>query len=174
MPRRGYPLEGPRAGGISRLAEDAGIPQSTMSRLVNGKGEPTPDTLRRIGKVLGCSLGEMMVHAGLAEPNEVGRDDSSKPDLHVVPDFQVGLDDDPDPRDAEIQLRDGTVWRLEGLRDQFEMQIWMITNLPGGWQARARVIKTMREEQEDWRAARRPPEPKPQPKPEPKRENGTR
>lgn len=58
MPRRGYPLGGPRAGGISRLAADAGIPQATMSRLVHGQAvEVSTDNLRKLGKVFGKTLG---------------------------------------------------------------------------------------------------------------------
>ena len=71
MPRRGFPLEGHRAGGISRLAEQAGIPQATMSRLVHGTGEPSVDTLRKLGPIFGKTLAEMMVIAGLAEPDEM-------------------------------------------------------------------------------------------------------
>lgn len=70
MPRHGYPLEGHRAGGVSRLAEDAGIPQATMSRLVHGKSNPDVQTLRRLGPIFGKSLDEMIVIAGLAEPDE--------------------------------------------------------------------------------------------------------
>lgn len=77
MPRRGYPLGGPRAGGITRLAEDAGIPQASMSRLVNSGGEPSIDNLRKIGQVLGYTLAEMMVFAGIADPDEMTIHDGS-------------------------------------------------------------------------------------------------
>lgn len=70
MPRHGYPLEGHRAGGVSRLAEDAGIPQATMSRLVHGKSNPDVQTLRRLAPIFGKSLDEMIVIAGLAKPEE--------------------------------------------------------------------------------------------------------
>ena len=66
MPRRGYPLEGHRAGGITRLATDTGISQVTMSRMVNGQGDPSVDSLRKIGKLWGYTLQQMMVFAGLA------------------------------------------------------------------------------------------------------------
>lgn len=70
MPRRGYQIEGPRAGGMTRLAADAGISQATMSRLLSGRGEPSYDSLRKIGNLWGYSLQQMMVFAGLAEPDE--------------------------------------------------------------------------------------------------------
>lgn len=71
MPRRGYPLQGHRAGGISRLAEDAGIPQATMSRIVNGRAEPSIDSLRKLAQLWKIPLGELLVHAGLADPNDL-------------------------------------------------------------------------------------------------------
>jgi Helix-turn-helix. len=71
MPRRGYPLEGHRAGGISMLAAKAGIPQATMSRLVHGQGEASVDNLRKLAKVFGKSLREMMIIAGLADSEEM-------------------------------------------------------------------------------------------------------
>lgn len=67
LPKRGYKLDGPRSGGITRLAQDTGISQATMSRVVNGQQEPTIDTLRKIGELFGYTLGEMMVYAGLAD-----------------------------------------------------------------------------------------------------------
>jgi transcriptional regulator with XRE-family HTH domain len=70
MPRRGYPVGGPRAGGISRLAEDAGIPQGSMSRIVNGRAEPGIDSLRKIGKVFGVPLNEMLIHAEMADESD--------------------------------------------------------------------------------------------------------
>lgn len=72
MPRRGYPLEGPRAGGMTRLAADAGISQATMSRLLSGRGEPSYDSLRKIGALWGYTLHQMMVFAGITEPDEQG------------------------------------------------------------------------------------------------------
>lgn len=65
LPRRGYPL-GPRAGGIARFAADAGLSPATASRTVNGKQEPSTDTLRKIGKLWGIPFTEMLVLAGQA------------------------------------------------------------------------------------------------------------
>lgn len=67
MPRRGYPVGGPRAGGISRLAVDAGISQANMSRIANGQQQPSLDALRKIGKVFGYEIIRMMTFAGLAD-----------------------------------------------------------------------------------------------------------
>ena len=70
MPRHGYPLEGRRAGGVSRLAADAGIPQATMSRLVHGQSTPDVQTLRKLAPIFHVSLDKMLVIAGLANPDE--------------------------------------------------------------------------------------------------------
>lgn len=70
MPRRGYPIGGPRAGGISRLAEDAGIPQASMSRIVNGRAEPGVEHLRKIGKVFSVPLNELLIHAEMADESD--------------------------------------------------------------------------------------------------------
>lgn len=88
MPRRGYPLDGRRAGGITRLAADTGISQATMSRMVNGQGEPSVESLRKIGQVFGYSLSEMMVHAGLVEPGQV-----QEPAVKAAPAPQPSLAD---------------------------------------------------------------------------------
>ena len=71
MPRRGYPIDGPRAGGIARLADDAEISRASLSRIVNGHAEASIDNLRKIGQVLTYSLGEMLVHAGIAKPADL-------------------------------------------------------------------------------------------------------
>lgn len=112
MPRRGYPLEGPRAGGIARLAADAGIGHGSVSRLVAGQTEPSITTLRRIGQLWGYTLGEMLVHAGLAEPEEmtiVQRPPRTEPEPpRTGPDpedpfagWPDDLPDDVDPRDVD-------------------------------------------------------------------------
>lgn len=71
MPRRGYPLEGPRAGGISRLADDADISRASLSRVVAGQAELSIEALRKIGAVFKISLPTMMRHAGLLDPDEI-------------------------------------------------------------------------------------------------------
>jgi transcriptional regulator with XRE-family HTH domain len=70
MPRKGYPLAGPRAGGISRLADDAGISRAALSRIMSGQADPSIETLRALGNQLGYTLIEMLEFAGLIEPEE--------------------------------------------------------------------------------------------------------
>lgn len=72
MEQRGYDTEGPRAGGRTRLAAETGISLSVISRILNDNRVPELKALRAIGTVFGYSLGEMLVHAGVAEPDEFG------------------------------------------------------------------------------------------------------
>lgn len=72
MQRRGYDTEGPRAGGRTRLAAETGISLSVISRILIDNRVPEIKALRAIGQRFGYSLGEMLVHAGLAEPDEFG------------------------------------------------------------------------------------------------------
>ena len=58
-------------GELSRLARDADLKLSVLSRAIDEGRPPEGDTLRRIGKVLGYSLGDMLVLAGIAEPEEL-------------------------------------------------------------------------------------------------------
>ena len=78
MPRKGYPLAGPRAGGISRLADDAGISRAALSRIMSGQADPSIETLRALGDTLGYTLVQMLEFAGLIEPDEQKAHDSGQ------------------------------------------------------------------------------------------------
>lgn len=71
MLRQGYEVDGPRAGGRTLLAKRSGISLSIISRILGENRVPEVPALRAIGKTLGYTLGEMMVFAGLAEPEEL-------------------------------------------------------------------------------------------------------
>lgn len=71
MERRGYELEGPRAGGKTRLAQEADVSLSIISRILSGGRVPEIKALRAIGQVFGIPLGDMMIRAGLAEAHEM-------------------------------------------------------------------------------------------------------
>ena len=112
MPRRGYPIDGPRAGGIARLADDAEISRASLSRIVNGHAEASIDNLRKIGQVLTYTLGEMLVHAGIAEPEDLTIRGAAAPQ------------DDPDHAlasvPARVNLPDLTPW---------ERHLWLTPDL---------------------------------------------
>lgn len=145
MPRRGYPLEGPRAGGLSRLADDAGISRSSLSRIVSGDAEPSVETLRALAKVFRMSLGAMMVHAGVAEPGDVGQsgqaDTGDPPHLTPVPNIQLGRQGDPDPREV---IPGDPISAEKG-----EVTLWSMTNLP--WEIRRDLIMELRRLEEQRR-----------------------
>lgn len=110
MPRRGYPLEGPRAGGIARLADNAEISRASMSRIVAGRAEASLEALRKIGQVLGYTLGDMLVHAGYAEPG----------DLNVVAPHASEPATEPVDLPANVSLADLEPW---------ERRIWLAPDL---------------------------------------------
>lgn len=90
MPRRGYPIEGARAGGLSRLADDAGISRAALSRIMSGQAEPSLDTLRALGRCLGYSNLDMLRFAGIVEPEDLAGSQSGSPDDDVP---RIGTDD---------------------------------------------------------------------------------
>jgi transcriptional regulator with XRE-family HTH domain len=67
LARRGH-LE---RGGLSRFARSAGLDLSVLSRALNEGRMPETDALRRIGRALGYSLGDMLIFAGIADPEEL-------------------------------------------------------------------------------------------------------
>lgn len=67
LTRRGYQ----ERGGLSQFARKAGVHLSIISRVVNEGRAPEIDALRRIGKALGYSLGEMLIFAGIATAEEL-------------------------------------------------------------------------------------------------------
>ncbi|PZG55653.1 hypothetical protein C1I98_02895 [Spongiactinospora gelatinilytica] len=68
LTRRGYDLA---RGGQSRIAREAGIHPSVISRVLNEERGLEIEPLRRLGQALGLPLGEMLVAAGVAAPDEL-------------------------------------------------------------------------------------------------------
>ncbi|HUR74400.1 MAG TPA: helix-turn-helix transcriptional regulator [Sporichthya sp.] len=66
--KRGYNLA---KGGQSRFAREADIHPSMVNRILSEDRGAEVDVLRRMGKALGYTLGEMLIHAGLAEHSEL-------------------------------------------------------------------------------------------------------
>jgi transcriptional regulator with XRE-family HTH domain len=71
MIHKGYEVDGPRAGGRTRLANESGVSLSIISRILNEGRVPEVPALRAIGNALGYTLGEMMVNAGIADEAEI-------------------------------------------------------------------------------------------------------
>lgn len=74
MQRRGYDLEGPRAGGRTRLAKETGLSLSIISRILNDNRVPEIKALRSIGATLGYPLSEMLIHAGIITTDDLPED----------------------------------------------------------------------------------------------------
>jgi transcriptional regulator with XRE-family HTH domain len=62
----GYRFDGPRSGGLSRLAEDAGVTISVISRALTGERMPDLQTLRSLSGPLRTNLREMLIESGQA------------------------------------------------------------------------------------------------------------
>jgi transcriptional regulator with XRE-family HTH domain len=114
----------PTAADVARAADRAGIDldQNLVSRWLRGesKGAPTVAKLRPVARVLGIPLNEMMVHAGLVEPSEVGLKAAGPP---VTAEDKIRADPrlTPDKQNVLIQLletlREGHSSRT-GVRDK--------------------------------------------------------
>ncbi|MFC4062785.1 helix-turn-helix domain-containing protein [Planomonospora corallina] len=66
--KRGYNLQ---RGGQSRFARESGLNVSSINRVLNEGRSLEIEGLRRIAEALGYSLGEVMIFAGVADPDEL-------------------------------------------------------------------------------------------------------
>ncbi|SOD84962.1 helix-turn-helix transcriptional regulator [Streptomyces sp. Ag109_G2-15] len=64
MRQRGYVIDGPRGGGKSRLADDAGVHRAAVTRLLQRQSMPDLETMRRLAGVLGVPLRDMLIRSG--------------------------------------------------------------------------------------------------------------
>nr|SAP16304.1 hypothetical protein BN4615_P10967 [Nonomuraea gerenzanensis] len=99
LTQRGYNLE---FRGQSRFAQEAGVAASIINRILHEDRGATNDVLRRIGKALGYTLGEVLELSGLA----------TREDLALR------------PRDELQAMADAPY------TDPHERQIWAWTDLP--------------------------------------------
>jgi transcriptional regulator with XRE-family HTH domain len=72
LTRRGYDLS-PRGGGQSRFAEESGIGRATVSRMLGGYGATDTRVLAQLAAALNVTLGEVLVRAGIATDEDLGR-----------------------------------------------------------------------------------------------------
>lgn len=63
--KAGYDLSGPRSGGRKQLADDTGLPPSTVSRMLNGKAVPDAYSLERLGDAIGVPVTHLLEAAGV-------------------------------------------------------------------------------------------------------------
>jgi transcriptional regulator with XRE-family HTH domain len=94
MRDRGYDIDSPRGGGRSRLADEAGVHRTAVTRLLQRQGMPDLETTRRLARVLGVPVRDMLIHSGrltadeLVEPHSgppLGTDTSETADAALRP-----------------------------------------------------------------------------------------
>jgi transcriptional regulator with XRE-family HTH domain len=109
LTRRGYDLA---RGGQSQFARAADMHPSMVNRILSEDRGAEIDVLRRIGRALGYSLGEMLLHAGLAERDELPV--RSPDDLDAVSDNPYS-----DPYERQI-------WEWRDLPERVRRQLIMV------------------------------------------------
>lgn len=147
LPRRGYPL-GPRAGGIARFAADTGLSPATASRTVNGKQEPSTDTLRRIGKLWGIPFTEMLEFAGLIEPeeraaHEAKADHPSRSLPQIRPD-DWRVDNPPDDlwlglNWDDLDYAERCVWHIPNTSREIRFRLFKALQMERGFEVQAEM-----------------------------------
>ncbi|MEU6087382.1 helix-turn-helix transcriptional regulator [Streptomyces sp. NPDC047085] len=76
MRERGYDIDSPRGGGKSRIADEAGVHRAAVTRLLQRQSMPDLETTRRLARVLGVPVREMLIRSGrltaeeLADPHD--------------------------------------------------------------------------------------------------------
>ncbi|WP_062640309.1 helix-turn-helix domain-containing protein [Streptomyces maremycinicus] len=99
MRERGYDIDSPRGGGKSRIADEAGVHRAAVTRLLQRQSMPDLETTRRLARVLGVPVRDMLIRSGrltaeeLADPHDVlaspapGADLGRRPTLEEVADL---------------------------------------------------------------------------------------
>jgi transcriptional regulator with XRE-family HTH domain len=64
MRRNGYPIDGTRAGGPTRLAEDSDVSLAVISKIMNGQRIPDVQTMVKLAPHLGTNVREMLLRTG--------------------------------------------------------------------------------------------------------------
>ncbi|MFE7928055.1 helix-turn-helix domain-containing protein [Streptomyces sp. NPDC057456] len=76
MRERGYDIDSPRGGGKSRIADEAGVHRAAVTRLLQRQSMPDLETTRRLARVLGVPVRDMLIRSGrltaeeLADPHD--------------------------------------------------------------------------------------------------------
>jgi transcriptional regulator with XRE-family HTH domain len=82
----GYDIDSPRGGGKKALADDAGLSQSSVGRMLAGQTLPDPMVLERLAKVLHMPLQDLLYASGVitgmpaSPPREARRDVALTPE----------------------------------------------------------------------------------------------
>jgi transcriptional regulator with XRE-family HTH domain len=71
MRRHGYDIDSPRGGGKSRIADEAGVHRAAITRLLQRQSMPDLETTRRLARVLGVPVREMLIRSGRLTAEEL-------------------------------------------------------------------------------------------------------
>ncbi|AXI78050.1 helix-turn-helix domain-containing protein [Peterkaempfera bronchialis] len=71
MRRRGYDIDNPRGGGKSRIADEAGVHRAAVTRLLQRQSMPDLETTRRLARVLGVPVRDMLIRSGRLTAEEL-------------------------------------------------------------------------------------------------------
>lgn len=94
---RGYDVTNTRSGARSRFAEDSGISQSTVSRLLRGQSGNDIGTFAALANALGLSLGEVLVRAGIITRQDLAGVQRPATTRRITPEQaadELGIEDD--------------------------------------------------------------------------------
>jgi len=81
MRGRGYDIDSPRGGGKSRIADEAGVHRAAVTRLLQRQSMPDLETTRRLARVLGVPVRDMLIRSGRLTAEELPLPASSR-DVH--------------------------------------------------------------------------------------------
>lgn len=71
MRDRGYDIDSPRGGGRSRIADEAGVHRAAVTRLLQRQSMPDLETTRRLARVLGVPVRDMLIRSGRLTAEEL-------------------------------------------------------------------------------------------------------
>jgi transcriptional regulator with XRE-family HTH domain len=71
MRRSGYDIDSPRGGGKSRIADEAGVHRTAVTRLLQRQSMPDLETTRRLARVLGVPVRDMLIRSGRLTAEEL-------------------------------------------------------------------------------------------------------
>ncbi|MGW0823332.1 helix-turn-helix domain-containing protein [Streptomyces sp. NPDC002845] len=71
MRTRGYDIDSPRGGGKSRIADEAGVHRAAVTRLLQRQSMPDLETTRRLARVLGVPVRDMLIRSGRLTAEEL-------------------------------------------------------------------------------------------------------
>lgn len=71
MRRSGYDIDSPRGGGRSRIADEAGVHRTAVTRLLQRQSMPDLETTRRLARVLGVPVRDMLIRSGRLTAEEL-------------------------------------------------------------------------------------------------------